>query len=544
MASTAQRNESFRRGIFRHELCITLAGIFEEILTHFVREVYQGATATYFQDNARGEPFHVIYERGLMAIDSWSAEVKQYYKQQVAVSYPWFNKMFGHAYLMFVREFFGEASKTVEIRVVQPSMATVLYTFLRNACHDQTVISAEYLTRDTYLTRAVFVEAIVRRLLYELLFQQNNVRGIVAHDPPAAPAAAPASPSPNAHRRMEVRRDMSLESFDLQPGGGAAPRGPRGFRPPTVASVAQPAPAPPPAHRDHGHTPVPALPPAIPATPVTARAAEAAAPWQPAAVQRAVDALPAASSVAKPPAAVPPAAAPGALLPAAAPPPRTATPVLAPAPPAATPALAPLPPTAAPTLAPATNAAAPPVAAAPSTAHKPTVTEVTAKTAASGAATPTTHHGSTASPRGFFWPNDSTTSKSAAPAPPELPSNLFAPTASEAPSATTAATTAVETDVVPAGTRLPPPPPPPHVPTAIPSESLKGSTQNSLDLPPSEQDFGAQVKRILDAPSTGTVVPGDSVTQIAEMRNNLGGHPLMPIRKSLFMPGRSTGVSQ
>ena len=76
---------------------------------------------------------------------------------------------------------------------------------------------------------------------------------------------------------------------------------------------------------------------------------------------------------------------------------------------------------------------------------------------------------------------------------------------------------------------------------ALPMPRLSTYTQedgaiDSLQLLPSEQDFGGEVRRILDSATTNSITPFDSVTNIGSASRPPVQPPNPVGRKSLFMP--------
>jgi hypothetical protein len=61
-------------------------------------------------------------------------------------------------------------------------MSVMLHTFLKTACMHNTVLRGEFVNSMSFMGHVLFVETIIRRSLYELLVQQNNIKSITVED--------------------------------------------------------------------------------------------------------------------------------------------------------------------------------------------------------------------------------------------------------------------------------------------------------------------------------------------------------------------------
>ena len=504
-------SESFRRGLFSDEINIMLAVLLEKILNTHVFSIYEAASAIFRRENRSRETFQAIYERGLQSITTWSSGVKERFKNQVVAQYPLINRMYAHAYLRLVNEYFSDATQTMEVRVMRPALSDMLHTFLVLACTDRRTLSGEIIVGQNACSAAIFVESLVRLTLYQLLFQSNNIRGIVTRGGTGAENVT-ASPSASV-RSFELEPDTGHRSIatiqpvasrPAEPSGGRDPFQP--YQPDQPDRLIQPTEPNPTNHPDHPDRPAPPVP----------------APHVPPAVQSPTIQSPAVQSSATLEPAPEPTPEPAAAQPAF---------VLAPLPAAHTDL---------PSLSAQPQTSSIPSSMAASLLGTPGVSNATSNAtsgAASGAASNATSGAMSGASVATSAASRSNVSNVSNASNASNASNVS--TASNAPpsDAATPPSLASGLTVRAATVRPPPPPPPPRVPMAVPPQA--GSLQGSLDLPPSEQDFSIEVKRILDAQSAGTVTADDSVTQIAR-----DAARVLTMRKSAFLPGpRSIGGS-
>lgn len=534
----ALRCETLRRGIFQTEPVLALATFLEQILTAFLHAIYQAAANVFYHRNAHKEAFHIIYQRGLSTVRTWSADVREVFKNQQTALCPNLNIMMRHAYLSYMSEYLGNKAETVDIRVTQPALSTTLHIFLCQACADHNVTSAQYLTRNTVGDRALFIETIIRRTMHIALFELHNVRGVHPSGPRdvmSAPVLESADVVPsNPLPRVVVKTKHPIPEHDTDlphpqhPPAGVPPSRPVPALPAAAVPVHNPLqPIPPQPIPLQPIPPLPIPPPTQPIPPPTMPIPPPTQPIPPPTqpISR-PPLLPAAAVPLLPAAASAPASGPGSTalntaqaLNAPSVASESAGPIAAVGP--VCPIIQP------PALARAALPAPAPALHAPAPAVPTPASDVPASETPSAA------------PSGMIdASNDASavTSRAASqPASelPALPSHIFSLQDHLKPRRLQDHGPAAPIIAPATGPVLPPPPPP--LPPARASGQSGGSNPPSLDLPPSEQDFGSQLRGILDDPSSGTVTPFDSVSILVERARSTAGPP----RKSVFLPGRS-----
>lgn len=211
-------------GIFTNDLCIGFRIVMHELLDTHVFRVFDAAKEIHqkrSQDN-----FRIMYERGMKTVNAWDMQMKERYRAQVIGQYRQLTDLYHHIYLMYVQEMYDQSLDDVTVRVNIPALATMLHMFLKLACNHHVILSGEYVTTMNFAGRVLFVETIIRRLLYELLVQQNNIKSIstaVAKRPSlhAGNTGVPAKPMMSVHSEEEV---FSADMMVGTPRQAATPR--------------------------------------------------------------------------------------------------------------------------------------------------------------------------------------------------------------------------------------------------------------------------------------------------------------------------------
>ncbi len=188
------------------------------------------------------ESFKTIFERGIKSVNTWDSAIKERYRAQIAGQYRQITDLYHHIFLMYVQEMYDQTLQDVTVRVNIPSLSTMLYTFIRLSCNHSSVCFGEYVTDMNFSARVLFVETILRRMLYELLVQQNNIRGIMTTKPSkgskeVAPMMAPATVrQPVSAKAYSVMSEEDNVSQDLTLGATSTNKSlrPRRLSPTTV----------------------------------------------------------------------------------------------------------------------------------------------------------------------------------------------------------------------------------------------------------------------------------------------------------------------
>ena len=480
---------SLQVGIFSHDLCISFRIVMQEVFETFAFRVLSDAKAL---QKSSGETVAHLFERGVKSINTWDSDLKARYRAQVVARYRQFAELYRHIFLTYVEQMYSESLGDVTVRVNIPSLSNMIYTFLKMACNNPAVYRGEYVSSMGFMARVLFIETAVRRTLYELLVQQNNIKGIslkpAAPSAPASVASRPTTPRRTPAGAAVTVMSDEVNSHDLAMGQPADPTAR-----PSIASQNQ-APGPPTAA---SRTSMPSLHSSLLAN--NAPVVNNAAPAQPAPIPTAPTGnAPPIRFFASP---TPPAIAAGVGAAMAATVSARKTPTAA-APTSPASVMSPPPGTVTTSSPSASKASGTGPSLAPSSV---TNTTVKASASASGPSTPA-EQGSAVAP-------DPTPAETAAAAARRASAPLF-----ELASQFTAQR--------PHGGF---PNPKPALSTEMYS---KHSDLDSLQLLPSDQDFTNEVKRLFDNNnSTNTIPPFDSVTNIAQ-----GSAPLPTPRKSVFMP--------
>ena len=174
-------------GIFANDLCISFRILMHEMLDAHVTNIYEKAKKIHAAMPEPREALKTIFERGIKSVNTWDSTVKERYRAQVSGQYRQISDLYQHIFLMYVQEMYDQSLHDVTVRVTIPSLSNMLYTFLRLSCNHSSVCYGEYITDMNFSARVLFVETILRRMLYELLVQQNNIRGITSKTVPNEP---------------------------------------------------------------------------------------------------------------------------------------------------------------------------------------------------------------------------------------------------------------------------------------------------------------------------------------------------------------------
>ncbi len=196
-------------GIFSNDLCIGYRIIMHELLDSHVFRVYEAAKTIH--KKKKDEEFRPMFERGMKSINAWDTQLKEQYRAQTLAQYRQLTDLYHHIYLMYVQEMYDQSMDNVTVRVNIPALATMLYLFLKLACNHNVILSGEYITTMNFPARVLFVETILRRLMYELLVQQNNIKSVSA-------AAPPSSRRSTQKKQISVHSEQDVMSADMTMG--------------------------------------------------------------------------------------------------------------------------------------------------------------------------------------------------------------------------------------------------------------------------------------------------------------------------------------
>lgn len=180
MATT--RAPASQVGIFTNDLCISFRILMHEILDSYVNNLFEKAKKIHQAMPEPRESFKTVFERGIKSVNTWDSAIKERFRAQISGQYRQITDLYHHIFLMYVQEMYDQTLQDVTVRVNIPSLSNMLHTFVRLACNHSSVCYGEYVTEMNFSARVLFVETILRRMLYELLVQQNNIRGIVSKE--------------------------------------------------------------------------------------------------------------------------------------------------------------------------------------------------------------------------------------------------------------------------------------------------------------------------------------------------------------------------
>ena len=211
MADNGGTPPSLQAGLFRQELCITLRVVLQEVLDDFVHQVLARARELHPGD---AHTIQKTFECGVRSVTVWDAQMRDQIRAQTVTKYRSIADLYQHCYLTFIEEMYGDTLADVSVRVVVPALSVMLHTFFKTACTDRAMVSGEYVTSMSHMGRVLFVETVIRRTMYELLIQHQNIKQMSSVKP-AVPATAAASPVAAAPPRPSSRRP-SL-SLTVQP---------------------------------------------------------------------------------------------------------------------------------------------------------------------------------------------------------------------------------------------------------------------------------------------------------------------------------------
>lgn len=176
---------SVSTGIFRHDLTITLRIIMQEVLdAHVYRMLRNARKAQKF----KGGELPRLYEKAVLSINEWNDSNKEEQRGMVTSMYRQISDLYKHAYLLYLEAMYSQTFQNTTVNVKIPSLSSMVYTFLRKACNDSVVYTGEYLNQMPFAGRVMFVETVLRKTLFDLAIQRNNVRGIsvARHTAPTA----------------------------------------------------------------------------------------------------------------------------------------------------------------------------------------------------------------------------------------------------------------------------------------------------------------------------------------------------------------------
>ena len=523
MTMTSTQIPSLQVGIFANDLCISFRIIMQEVLDAFVFQTLAEAKEVHAQ--VPQEDLKSIYEQGIRSINSWDTNLKDRYRAQIVSQYRQITQLYRHIFIMYVEEMYSQSLGDVTVRVNIPSMTNMIYTFIRMACNNPVVHQGEYVSSMQFMGRVLFVESIIRRTLYELLVQQNNIKGVsVSQHKPASPAKRDTSTKSG----VTVYSEEDVHSHDLAMGQPhKAPTSvtrPKAKSPPlsmqelserlsknSSSALEGTVPPMPSMHSSSLQAPAFGSPKAaspVIITPVPQPSSELRFFESPIAAQPQTPVAPSPSFKAPSPAPAAPAAPSPSPLPSSAAPAAPAAPAPPPLPSSAAPAPSPLPSPAAPSpslTAPLPSSAAPSLAPPPSRALTPATASVKS------------------------LPTQVTTTVAPSVSLPPEPRNLFSIASKPT---TTAAASEREPIFELASQFTAHKPHGESFPEARRTNGSMAGDVDSLQLLPSDQDYQEEVKRLFDTTTTNTITPFDSVTNIAGAATSNHHN----IRKSLFFP--------
>lgn len=215
----AHQTPSLQAGIFTNDLCISFRIILQEVLENFVFKILADAKSL---SKGNSDETRIMYERGVRSVNSWDTNLKERYRAQVVAQYRQIAQLYRHIFLMYVEEMYHESLGDITVRVSIPSLSNMLFTFIKLACNNPAVYSGEYVASMPFMGRVLFTETTVRRTLYELLVQQNNIKGITtakASSPEvSSPMSSPLTKTSRPQSRVAIVEESSVQSHDLAMG--------------------------------------------------------------------------------------------------------------------------------------------------------------------------------------------------------------------------------------------------------------------------------------------------------------------------------------
>lgn len=222
----AQTSPSMQAGIFGNDLCISFRIVLQEVLDNFVYKILADAKELSKKDPGSTQ---IMFERGVRSVNSWDTQLKERYRAQVVAQYRQIAQLYRHLFLMYVEEMYHESLGDITVRVSIPSLSNMLYTFVKLACNNPAVYTGEYVATMPYMGRILFVETTIRRTLYELLVQQNNIKGITTSKPAAnpdvsSPMSSPLTRNSRPPSRVAVVEEDHVVSHELAMGHNEPPK--------------------------------------------------------------------------------------------------------------------------------------------------------------------------------------------------------------------------------------------------------------------------------------------------------------------------------
>jgi hypothetical protein len=220
MTSSAGAPSSLQAGLFRQELCITLRVVLQEVLDDFVHQVLTRARELHPGD---AQTIQKTFECGVRSVTVWDAQMRDQIRAQAVTKYRSLADLYQHCYLTFIEEMYGDTLADVSVRVVVPALSVMLHTFFKTACTDRAMVSGEYVTSMSHMGRVLFVETVIRRTMYELLIQHQNIKQMTtdgaAVPTPSLPAQQAPAYQPPPRRppslTLTVQPEASVVSQDL-----------------------------------------------------------------------------------------------------------------------------------------------------------------------------------------------------------------------------------------------------------------------------------------------------------------------------------------
>jgi hypothetical protein len=209
---------SLQAGLFRQELCITLRVVLQEVLDDFVHQVLNQAREMH-----PGDPnlIQKTFECGVRSVTIWDTQMRDQIRAQTVTKYRSVADLYQHCYLTFIEEMYGDTLANVSVRVMVPALSIMLHTFFKTACTDRAMISGEYVTTMTHMGRVLFIETAIRRTMYELLIQHQNIKQMASEAVTAAPAPPSLAPAPNLAPALKVSSRRPSLSLTMQPESAA-----------------------------------------------------------------------------------------------------------------------------------------------------------------------------------------------------------------------------------------------------------------------------------------------------------------------------------
>lgn len=169
-------HKSLHLGIFDDETCIAFRNVAIKILTQYLEKAHSIAVDSA---SKRSTSVAKAYRIGIDYVKQWGDTQKRSYEAYLQTHYKHLYDLHRYTYVFYVQRMFGQMMKTNAVDVTVVSLAEMFHNFLVRCAEDPEITG---FLEEPLVSKTFFVESKIRDTLYDVVLQQNNVRGIMRAD--------------------------------------------------------------------------------------------------------------------------------------------------------------------------------------------------------------------------------------------------------------------------------------------------------------------------------------------------------------------------